>query len=136
MTYLFHHDPPKVADSGSEVAIQTRLRGRIRMLSGNQIRLVAVPNGMKTTAWSAMNAKREGMSAGFVDLIAIARPKLVAFLEIKAHDGALSPDQINWLNWLHSAGFSVGCFRSVETAIKFLRERDFPFIDQQSAVAA
>ena len=131
VTYPFHVDPPSVADAGDEIAIQTRLRSRMKTFAPT-VRLVAVPNGMKTTAWSAMKARREGMSSGFSDLIALA-PGHIAFLEIKARTGSLSGEQINWLNWLTSAGFACGCFRSVETAIAFLREQGFPFMEMEAA---
>ena len=134
MNYLFHLDPCDVADAGDEIAIQTRLRSRMKMLAPT-VRLVAVPNGMRTSAWGAVKAKREGMSAGFPDLVAIARPRLVAFLEIKTKVGGLSGDQVNWLNFLTSAGFQCGCFRSVDTAIAALRQWGFPFVDDQAVPA-
>lgn len=130
-SYVFHVDPPAVADASDEIGIQTRLRSRMKMLAP-QIRLVSAANGVRTTAWSAMKAKREGMSAGYPDLIAIA-PGQVAFLEIKAKTGALSGDQINWLNWLTWAGHPCGCFRSVDTAIAFLRQHGFPFLELGAA---
>lgn len=137
MSYLFHCDPPSVAEFGlAEIDIQVRLQVKIKKLAP-AVRLVAVPNGMKTSAWGAMQARREGMSGGFPDLIAIAPTGgLIAFLEIKARAGVLSDTQIVWLNHLHNAGFACGCFRGVETAIQFLRKLGFPFIDQPTAVAA
>lgn len=136
MTYLFHCDEPKVADSGAEIDIQVRLQVRIKKIAPT-VRLVAVPNGMKTSAWGAMQARREGMSSGFPDLVAIG-PKngLVAFLEIKARAGSLSDTQIQWLNFLHMAGFNAGCFRSVDTAVQFLRDAGFPFSDDAFRAAA
>lgn len=134
--FLFHCDPPALADDGPEIDIQVRLQVRIKKIAPT-VRLVAVPNGMKTSAWGAMQARREGMSGGFPDLIAIAPAGgLIAFLEIKARAGALSDTQIAWLTHLSKAGFKVGCFRSVDTAVQFLRDHGFPFIDQPAAVAA
>lgn len=129
MSYLFHVDPASVADDGPEIDIQVRLQVKIKKIAPT-IRLVAVPNGMKTSAWGAMQARREGMSGGFPDLIAIAPSGgLIAFLEIKARGGVLSDTQIAWLNHLHLAGFKAGCFRSAATAIQALRDWGFPFAD-------
>ena len=138
MTYLFHHDPRSVADDGEEHALQVRLKGRLRILAPG-IRLVSASNGAKMSAWSAMKAKAEGMSKGYPDLVALwsngkgenAVPGM-AFLELKQRDGSLRPDQINWLNWLHEAGFPCGCFRSVDTAVAFLQRAGAPIL----AVAA
>lgn len=136
MKFLFHCDDPKLADDGPEVDIQVKLRVRMKKIAPT-VRLVAVPNGMRTTAWNAMKARREGMSSGFPDLIAFAKGRyLTAFLEIKARGGSLSPEQIDWLNFLYNAGFPCGCFRSVDTAVRFLREHGFPFIDEEVVAAS
>lgn len=130
--FLFHVDPPSVADSGDEIGIQTRLRSRMKILAPT-VRLVAIPNAGKRTAWAAMQAKREGLAKGFVDLQALWEPQAqnergIAFLEIKDRKGSLTPEQITWLNWLHQAGFPCGCFRSADTAVAFLRDAGAPFM--------
>lgn len=134
MKHLFHYDPPAVADAGDEHALQVRLRGRARILAP-AVRLVSASNGSKMSAWSAMKAKSEGMSKGYPDLIAIWSNGIgenavpgIAFLELKKRDGSLRPEQVDWLNFLHQAGFPCGCFRSVETAIGFLRSAGAPFV--------
>lgn len=142
MSYLFHVDPRSAADSGDELAIQVRLRARVKMLAP-RVRLVATPNAAKRTAWAANKAKAEGMAKGFFDLTALwsngwgpnAIPG-VAFLEIKDRNGTLKPEQIDWLNWAHQAGFPCGVFRSVETAIDFLRKSGAPFMLMEATDAA
>lgn len=139
MKYAFHYDERSVADPGDELSIQVRLRSRLRILAPG-VRLVATPNAGKRTAWAAMKAKAEGMQAGWPDITCLwsngtgvtAVPG-VAFLELKARDGSLSVPQIGTLNWLHNAGFPCGCFRSVETAIEFLRQAGAPFMMAQAA---
>ena len=139
--YLFHCDDRSVADPGDELAIQVRLRSRMRMLAPG-VRLVATPNAGKRTAWAAMKAKAEGLSKGFPDLNVIwsngqgvnAVPG-IAFLELKDRNGSLSAEQIDWLNFLHQAGFPCGCFRSVDTAIAFLRAAGAPFVVGQGVAA-
>lgn len=131
--FVFHVDPPCVADSGDELAIQTRFRSRMKMLAPT-VRLVATPNAGKRTAWAAMKAKQEGMSKGFPDLAAYwangrgdnAVPG-TAYLEFKAKGGALSVEQVDWMNWLHMSGFPCGVFNSVDSAVEFLRRAGAPF---------
>lgn len=125
-TYLFHHDERAVADAGDELSIQVKLRSRMRILAP-AVRLVATPNAGKRTAWAAMKAKAEGMSKGFCDLTALWAGG-VAFLELKDRNGSLSPEQIDWLNWLHQAGFPCGCFRSVDTIVAFLERNGAPMM--------
>jgi len=141
MKYIFHVDDRSVADPGDEMAIQVRLRSRMKMLAPS-VRLVATPNGMKTTAWSAMKAKAEGMSKGFPDLNALwsngsgeAALPSIAFLEIKDRLGTIKPEQIDWMNWLHLSGFPCGVFRSADSAIDFLRRAGAPFSLNQSVAA-
>ena len=139
MKYQFHHDERSVADEGDELAIQVRLKSRLRILAPG-VRVVATPNAGKRTAWAAMKAKAEGMAAGWPDLTILwcngtgpAAVPGVAFLEMKARDGSLSVPQIDALNWLHNAGFQCGCFRSVDTAIAFLQHAGAPFMMAKAA---
>jgi hypothetical protein len=131
--FLFHVDPPAVADEGDELSIQAKFIGRMKNLAP-QVRIVATPNGGNRTAWEKMRAKREGMWRGWPDLAchwsngidANAVPGWV-HLEFKARDGKLEVDQIEALNWLHRHGFACGVFRSVETAVEFVRKQGAPF---------
>lgn len=127
-SFLFPVDPPSAADTGDEISIQSRLRVRLRHIAPG-VRLVAIPNAGKRTAWAAMQAKREGMSKGFPDLM-VCWDGGIAFLEIKQRTGSLGTEQISWLNWLHAGGFACGCFRSVDTAIEFLRRQGAPILAQ------
>lgn len=141
MKYQFHCDERAAADPGDELAIQVRLRARLRMLAPG-VRLVATPNAGKRTAWAAMKAKAEGMAAGWPDVTVLWSNGMgvnpvpgIAFLELKARDGSLSVPQIDTLNFLHNAGFPCGCFRSVDTAIEFLRRHGAPFAVGQGLAA-
>jgi hypothetical protein len=135
VSYIFHYDLPAVADPGDELAIQVRLKARCKMLAPT-MRLVAVPNGGKRTAFAAGRAKAEGLSKGFCDLIAMGPGGQVAFLEIKQKSGSLSVEQTDWLNWLHNQGFNCGVFRSVQTAVDALIVWGFPFVNQETRHAA
>lgn len=132
MSLLFHVDSPAVADEGSEVEIQVRLR---KALKQTPCAFVAVPNGAQRTAWAAMKAKQEGLQKGFVDALVLAPGELVAFIEIKTRSGQLSEDQHVWLNYLTKAGFRCGVFRSVDSCLAKLREWGFPVQQVGSAAA-
>jgi hypothetical protein len=131
MSYLFHVDPKSVADDGDELSIQTRLRSRCKMWAPS-MRLVATPNAGKRTAWAAMKAKAEGMAKGYPDLNAFWEGGF-AVLELKDRNGTLSPEQIDWLNFLHRCGIACGCFRSVDSAVAFLRAQGAPFTVAEAA---
>jgi hypothetical protein len=138
-TYLFHCDPRSVADDGDEVTIQRRFINRMKTLAPS-VRCVATPNGGNRSAWEKLHAKREGMVKGFPDLncywsagIDLNAIPYVAMLEFKTATGKLSDEQIANLNWLHRHGFPVGCFRSADTAIAFMRKMGAPFSMQVAA---
>jgi hypothetical protein len=126
--YPFHVDPPAIADSGDEEAIQVRFRARVKMLAAAPIRVVATPNAGKRTAWSAMKAKREGLTPGWPD-VQVLWAGGRADIEFKARSGSLKPEQIDALNWLHRNDHPCGVFRSVDTAIAFLRRCGAPLTE-------
>lgn len=133
MKYLFHVDPPSVADAGDELSIQVALRKELKRRAPG-IAFVAVPNGAQRTAWAAMKAKQEGMQAGFPDCMILWQGGC-AFAEIKARTGSLSDQQHIWLNWLTQAGHSCGVFRSVATCIDWLAELGAPIARSGSLAA-
>jgi hypothetical protein len=89
--------------------------------------IFAVPNGAKRTQWAAMKAKREGMKAGALDLVATWVGG-VAFLEFK--DGHSMPDanQRERLNLYVRQGHHCGVFRQETSALEFLRRAGAPFV--------
>jgi hypothetical protein len=115
----------------TEIQIVTLFRSRCRVLCP-AVRIVAIPNASKRTQWAAQRAKREGMAAGFPDMMALA-PGKVAFLEFKAARGKLSDNQGEWLDRLHGMGFPCGVFRDADAAVSFLRDQGFPFIGRIAA---
>jgi hypothetical protein len=121
--YPFHYDPPKLRISDSEIVVQKQCRRSVAILLPDT-RLVAIPNGQKRTRWQQQQAKAEGLSKGFPDLIAICRNGRVAFPEIKAL-APLTAEQREWLDWLHIGGHNCGVFRSDATLIEALRSWGF-----------
>lgn len=108
-----------------EADLAQALRKRI-YYTAPQVKLVAVPNAAKRTPWAVRQAKKEGLAAGFPDLIALAPGGKVAFIELKSPKGRLTPNQSEWLALLGDMGFPVGVFRDVETTIAWLRCNGFP----------
>jgi VRR-NUC domain len=138
MNYPFHVDAPAVADAGSEIDIQARFRARLRTLAP-RVRCAAVPNAGKRTGWAAQQAKKEGLASGYPDLIVTwsnSGIPGVAWLEFKAKAGDVSEAQFDWLMHLHNCGHHVGVFRSVETALAFVRNAGAPFPYDPVQVAA
>jgi hypothetical protein len=119
------------AASPSEIEIVTLFRSRCRILCPG-VSIVAIPNAGKRSQWAAQRAKREGLAAGFPDLMAIA-PGKIAFLEMKTAKGTVSVAQGEWLDRLHECGFPCGVFRDADAAVEFLRREGFPFIGRIAA---
>jgi hypothetical protein len=105
-------------------------RGRI-MAPG--VSIVAVPNAAKRTQWAAQRAKREGMAAGFPDILCFWKGPGVAAIEFKAHAGKLSANQIEWLDRLTEIGIPATVSRDADHAVEFLRQAGAPFIGRIAA---
>lgn len=119
MKHVFHIDAPSQADEGSEAAIQTRFQNKMRTLAPH-VMLVGIPNAGKRTAWEGRQRRREGMVAGFPDMM-VLHDGAAFGLEFKAKKGSLSNQQIDVLNKLVKRRIPVGVFRSAETAVDWLR---------------
>lgn len=124
----FHVDPRAVADEGKEIDIQSRFRKLLQKIAPS-VAFVAIPNGAKRSAWEAIQAKREGLSSGFPDVICLWAGGC-AYLEFKTRGGVLSDQQVSWLTWMVENGHACGVFRSVSTAEQFLRSLGAPFIGE------
>ena len=112
-----------------EIEIQQAFRKRL-YYSAPKVRVVAVPNGMFTTAWAARQAKREGMSAGFPDVLCLWPGAGVAFIEFKRPGGAVSENQREWHERLTDMGHSICVAYSADAAIDFLRGCGAPIMER------
>jgi len=125
----FHYDMPSVRISDSEIVVQKACRDMIAKVFRNT-RVAAVPNGQKRTRWQQSQAKREGLSAGFPDLVIVGSLErlypapLVAFVEIKANS-PLTTEQKDWLTFMAVAGHHCGVFRSPDTLMDAMRAWGF-----------
>lgn len=124
--YTFHVDGRDVAIEGTELAIQTRFRNKMRT-KAPEVMLVAIPNAGRRTAYESLTRHREGMVSGFPDLMALWDGR-AAFLEFKNRTGTLSETQVCCLNRLVRQNFVVGVFRSPDTAVEWLRGHGAPFL--------
>jgi hypothetical protein len=131
--YTFHYDMPSQRVSDSEIVVQKQCLDMIAKLFPHT-RVAAVPNGQKRTRWQQQQAKREGMSKGFPDLILTGSKfptsdrsdlfPVVAFVELKAK-AAMTPEQKDWLLFLMDCGHNCGVFRSDRTLEAKMRSWGF-----------
>lgn len=120
-SYAFHIDPRNAAETRDEMTIQIAFRRKVRDLAPG-VKLVAIPNAGRRSAWEQIKRAKEGLTAGFPDMQALHGGR-IAFLEFKSGTGAPSNAQIDQMNWLTRNGFAVGVFRSEGTACDWLREQ-------------
>jgi hypothetical protein len=116
----------------SEIEIVTLFRSRCRIMCPG-VSIVAVPNAAKRSQWAAQRAKREGMAAGFPDILCFWKGPGVAAIEFKAHAGKLSENQAEWLDRLAEIGIPATVSRDADHAVEFLRQAGAPFIGRIAA---
>ena len=92
------------------------------------VAIFAVPNGGKRSQWAAMKAKREGMRAGVLDLVATWPGGGIAFIEMKNGTDMPDANQRERLNMLVRQSHHCGVFRSARTVLEALRSWGAPFV--------
>lgn len=124
------HIDPKDADPRDELKRQSAFLRDAKMICPG-VDIFAVPNAAKRSQWAVNKAKREGLTAGVLNLVATWRDGGCAFLEFK--DGKKMPDenQRDRLNMLMRQGHHCGVFRQERSALEFLRRCGAPFIDRR-----
>jgi hypothetical protein len=115
----YHIDPRNPRCTLHEDAIQAAFI-RIMALKAPGVIIAAMPNAGKRTRWEAMQRKREGMVAGFPDIIALYDGG-VCLIEFKSGTGVLRKPQAAMLDRLASQGIQCGVFRSAASAVAFLQ---------------
>ena len=101
-----------------EAAIQRAIIARLR-LSG--IVCHHSPNAAKRSVIGGRRVKQDGMITGWPDLTVVGREGLVAFLEVKAPGGKLSPAQREIGDMLARMGHTWAVVRSQEQAVTWLQ---------------
>jgi hypothetical protein len=103
----------------AEAAIQRQVFEHYRARGAPNTFMFAVPNGGKRGLVEAVNFKREGVTAGVPDIIAI-RSGEVFGLELKAAKGKLSPAQKDVQRRMRDAGSFVGNAKGLDEALYIL----------------
>lgn len=110
-------------ESNTQVAIVSFLR---RSLPSNY-RVISIPNGrFQADPKTIARLKREGLTPGVHDLLVLRNDGWFASIEVKASAGKLSPEQIEWSDWLADGNSSQAVVRSLEEAIEALTEFGVP----------
>ncbi|MFN8992984.1 MAG: VRR-NUC domain-containing protein [Pseudomonadota bacterium] len=101
-----------------EAIIQRAIIARLRM-SG--IVCHHSPNAAKRSVIGGRRIKADGMITGWPDLTIVGREGLVAFLEVKAPGGKLSPAQSEIGEMLRRMGHTWAVVRSQDEAVATLQ---------------
>ncbi|MFC0407941.1 VRR-NUC domain-containing protein [Roseomonas elaeocarpi] len=72
------------------------------------------------------NRHADGVLDGFPDLIVIVPPGKTVLLEVKKHNGRVSPEQVLLHQTINAAGVPVAVVRSVEEASAVLAAQGIP----------
>ncbi|WP_068082680.1 VRR-NUC domain-containing protein [Novosphingobium rosa] len=108
----------------TEIQIQTAFRNRLRY-AAPAVSVVAVPNAAKRGPAAIRQAKREGISSGFPDIMALWAGGL-CFVEFKRPGGVVSENQAEWIERLTRWGHRACVCHSPEEALSFLAECGAP----------
>lgn len=104
-------------ESRTQCAIVAFLR---RVLPSNY-RVISVPNGrFEAKPETIARLKREGLTPGVHDLLVLRNDGWFASLEVKKGKGRLSPEQVEWSDWLTEGSASQAVVRSLDEAIEAL----------------
>jgi hypothetical protein len=121
VTYVFHIDPRDTQGPKDELGAQVAYRRKMAQ-KAPRVLLAGIPNAGKRSAWESRQRAKEGLVKGFPDMLAMFDGRTLC-LEFKSGTGQPSDDQIETLNKLHRLGFSVGIFRSADSAIEWTRQQ-------------
>lgn len=110
--------------NSTEIQIQTAFRNRLRY-AAPAVSVVAVPNAAKRGLAAIRQAKREGMSSGFPDVLCFWAGGFCA-IEFKRPGGTVSDNQAEWLERLTRWGHHARVCYSPEQALAFLAECGAP----------
>lgn len=120
------YEDPKDKDSRPEIDRQCAFLRDLKLIAP-AVTAWAVPNAAKRSQWAAMQAKREGMRAGALDLTLVWN-RGCAFMEWKDGKGDLTDNQEDMLKLLVRAGHHCGLFRQERSGLAWLRSIGAPFM--------
>lgn len=111
------------AESNAQCSIVRFLRASLPP----SYRVISIPNGrFKADPATIARLKREGLTPGVHDLLLLRNDGWFASLEVKAEAGRLSPEQVEWSDWLTAGGASQAVVRSLAEAEKAILDFGVP----------
>lgn len=111
-----------------ESRVQCSIVSFLRRTLPSTYRVISIPNGrFKADPGTIARLKREGLTPGAPDLLVIRNDGWFAALEVKRETGGrLSPEQVEWSDWLARGNASQAVVRSLEEAIEALESFGVP----------
>jgi hypothetical protein len=112
----------KTNESKIQVAIMQYLESALPSF----IRAAHVPNGGRRDSITGAKLKREGVKAGFPDIVLIRDGGSCALIEVKASKGRLSDVQKDWADWAGHNAVPYAVCRSIGDVQTFLLDLNIP----------
>lgn len=97
-----------------ESMLQVSVIAYLRTVLPKTVRAYSSQSGMVTSKASAGRAKAEGMTAGVPDITFVRQGGHIAYIELKADKGRLSPAQVEWLDWCAEMQIPAAICRSLD----------------------
>lgn len=111
----------------AESNVQCSIVKLCRMALPSSYRILSIPNGrFKADPTTIARLKREGLTPGAPDLVLIRNDGWCAFIEVKSDKGRLSPEQVEWADWLAAGGGDMVVVRSLDEVEAALRSWNVP----------
>lgn len=106
--------------SASEDEVQAAIVQALRIAYPKAL-VAAIPNGGKRDIAEAAKMRNTGTLAGMPDLVVVLPDQKVAWIEVKAAGGRLSPQQTEVIRVLTDLGHPVCVARDIGDAVSFVR---------------
>lgn len=108
----------------SEHRIQVALMDYLAIALRPELEARAIPNGEKRHIRVASRLKAEGVRRGTPDIFICLPDSRIAWLEMKAKGGTLTPEQKAFRDKVTALGHPFCCAKSIDEALAFLTTID------------
>ncbi len=119
MTFTLERNGPK--RKTPEADFQSHLVAVLRQRLAGAL-VFHIPNGINLAMPAALRLRRMGLKAGIPDLGVLHAGGKILFLECKAQNGSLSPEQIAVFADIRALGHRVEVVREVSEALQYCGE--------------